>query len=54
MKAAGFAAEDMHGFIPAVPAGFAEPAYWPSKDVRDLEHPELKKQGDRQTPAPSR
>ena len=56
MKAAGFAAEDMHGFITVIPAGFAELAYWQSRgfqymnpapnsprDVRYLEHPELKK-----------
>jgi hypothetical protein len=28
MKAAGFNAEDMHGFITVVPAGFPELAYW--------------------------
>lgn len=56
MKAAGFSAEDMHGFITVVPAGFPEIAYWeskgyryinpqplPVKAVRYLDHPELKK-----------
>jgi intracellular sulfur oxidation DsrE/DsrF family protein len=56
MKAAGYKAEDMHGFITVVPAGFPEIAYLQSqgykyinplpysvKDVRYLEHPELKK-----------
>ena len=56
MRAAGFKAEDMHGFITVVPAGFPEIAYLQSqgykyinplpygvKDVRYLEHPELKK-----------
>jgi len=31
MRAAGFRAEDMHGFVTIVPAGFAEIAYWPSE-----------------------
>ena len=31
MKAAGFSAEDMHGFITVVPAGFPEIAYWQGK-----------------------
>jgi len=56
MRAAGFKAEDMHGFITVVPAGFPEIAYLQSKgykyinplpysvkDVRYIEHPELKK-----------
>lgn len=56
MLAAGFKAEDMHGFITVVPAGFPEIAYLQSKgykyinplplsvkDVRYIEHPELKK-----------
>lgn len=56
MKAAGFQAEDMHGFITVVPAGFPELAYWqskgyeyinplpyPVKDVRYLDQPQLKK-----------
>lgn len=55
MKAAGFKAEDMHGFITVVPAGFPELAYWqskgytyinpyplPVKDVRYLDQPKLK------------
>jgi intracellular sulfur oxidation DsrE/DsrF family protein len=56
MRAAGFVAEDMHGFITVVPAGFPEVAHWqgrgykyinpaplPVKDVRYLDHPELKR-----------
>lgn len=56
MRAAGFKAEDMHGFITVVPAGFPEIAYLQSKGysyinplpygvkgVRYLDHPELKK-----------
>jgi intracellular sulfur oxidation DsrE/DsrF family protein len=56
MKAAGFQAEDMHGFITVVPAGFPELAYWqgkgykyinpiplPVKDVRYLDQPQLRK-----------
>lgn len=56
MKAAGFQAEDMHGFITVVPAGFPELVYWqgkgyqyvnplplPVKDVRYLDQPQLKK-----------
>lgn len=57
MKAAGYAsAEDMHGFVTVVPAGFPELAYWQSKgyqyinplpyavkDVRYLDQPQLKK-----------
>lgn len=56
MRAAGFEAADMHGFVTVVPAGFPELVYWQSKgyqyvnplplsvkDVRYLEHPELKK-----------
>lgn len=56
MKAAGFGAEDMHGFITVVPAGFPELAYWQSKgyqytnpaplavkDVRYIDQPQLKK-----------
>lgn len=56
MKAAGFSAEDMHGFVTVVPAGFAELAYYQSKgyqynnpiplsvkDVRYLDQPQLKK-----------
>lgn len=55
MRAAGYEAEDMHGFVTIVPAGFPEIAYLQSKgyayinpiplsprDVRYLEHPELK------------
>lgn len=57
MKAAGFKAEDMHGFITVVPAGFPELVYWQSKGyqyinplpypvggVRYLDQPQLKKQ----------
>jgi uncharacterized protein len=56
MKAAGFNAEDMHGFITVVPAGFPEIAYWqgkgykyinplplPVKDIRYIDQPQLKK-----------
>ena len=56
MKAAGFEAEDMHGFITVVPAGFPELVYWqskgyqyvnplplPVKDVRYIDQPQLKK-----------
>lgn len=56
MKAAGFSAEDMHGFITVVPAGFPELVYYMSKgyqyinpiplsvkDVRYLDQPQLKK-----------
>ncbi len=56
MKAAGFNASDMHGFVTVVPAGFAELAYYQSKgyqysnpiplsvrDVRYLDQPQLKK-----------
>lgn len=56
MKSAGFSAEDMHGFITVVPAGFPEVAYWEgrgykyinplplaTKDVRYLDQPQLKK-----------
>lgn len=56
MRLAGFAAQDMHGYITIVPNGFAELAYWQSQgyrylspapystlDVRYLEHPELKR-----------
>ena len=56
LLAAGFKPEDMHGFITVVPAGFPEIAYLQSKgykyinplpysvkDVRYIEHPELKK-----------
>ena len=56
MKAAGFSTEDMHGFITIVPAGFPEIAYYQNKgyryinplplstrDVRYLDHPQLKK-----------
>jgi len=56
MKSAGFSAEDMHGFITVVPAGFPEIAYWEgrgykyinplplsTKDVRYLDQPQLKK-----------
>ncbi|MEJ2140901.1 MAG: DsrE family protein [Gammaproteobacteria bacterium] len=56
MRAAGFKPSDMHGFITVVPAGFPEIAYLQSKgykyinplplsvkDVRYIEHPELKK-----------
>jgi intracellular sulfur oxidation DsrE/DsrF family protein len=56
LKAAGFKAEDMHGFVTVVPAGFPELAYWqgkgykyinpiplPVKDVRYLDQPQLRK-----------
>jgi hypothetical protein len=56
MNAAGFAADDMHGFITVVPAGFPELAYWqgkgykyinpiplPVRDVRYLDQPQLRK-----------
>ena len=56
MKAAGYSAEDMHGFITVVPAGFPEVAYWqgkgykyinplplPVKDIRYIDQPQLKK-----------
>ena len=56
MHAAGFKAEDMNGLVTIVPAGFPEIAYYESqgyayinpnpvmvKDVRYLDHPELKK-----------
>lgn len=56
MKAAGYNAEDMHGFITVVPAGFPEIAYWqgkgyryinplplPVKDIRYIDQPQLKK-----------
>jgi intracellular sulfur oxidation DsrE/DsrF family protein len=56
MKAAGFKAEDMHGIITVVPAGFPEIAYWQDKgykyinplplsvkDVRYIDQPGLKK-----------
>lgn len=56
MKAAGFEAEDMHGFITVVPAGFPELVYWQSKgyqyvnplplavkDVRYIDQPQLRK-----------
>lgn len=56
MKAAGFAAEDMHGFITVVPSGFPELVLWqsrgyqyvnpnplPVRDVRYLDQPQLKK-----------
>lgn len=55
MRAAGYKAEDMHGFITVVPAGFPEIAFLQSqgyayinplplsvKDVRYLEQPQLK------------
>ncbi len=57
MRAAGYKAEDMHGFITVVPAGFAELTYLqsqgyqyvnpiplPVRDVRYIEQPQLKKQ----------
>lgn len=57
MRAAGYQPEDIHGFVTIVPAGFPEIAYLQSqgysyinpiplspRDVRFLEHPELKKQ----------
>lgn len=57
MRAAGYKPEDIHGFITIVPAGFPEIAYLQSKgysyinpiplspkDVRYIEHPELKKE----------
>lgn len=34
MKAAGYSAEDMHGFITVVPAGFPEIAYWQGKGYK--------------------
>jgi uncharacterized protein len=56
LRAAGFAPEDMHGFITVIPAGFAEivhfqslgyrpinPIPLPVKDVRYLDQPLLKK-----------
>lgn len=56
MQAAGFKADDMHGFITVVPAGFPELAYWQDKgykyvnplplavkDVRYIDQPTLKK-----------
>lgn len=56
MVAAGFEAQDMHGFVTVVPAGFPEVAYWqgkgykyinplplPVKDVRYIDQPQLKK-----------
>lgn len=56
MKAAGYSAEDMHGFVTIVPAGFPELAYYmdkgyqyinplplPVKDVRYLDQPQLRK-----------
>ncbi|MBE0549398.1 MAG: DsrE family protein [Rubrivivax sp.] len=56
MLAAGFKAEDMHGFVTVVPAGFPEVAYWqskgyryinplplPVKDVRYIDQPGLRK-----------
>ena len=57
MKAAGYtSAEDMHGFVTVVPAGFPELVYWqskgyqyinplpyPVKDVRFLDQPQLRK-----------
>lgn len=56
LRAAGFKADDFHGFVTVVPAGFAEIAYLQSKayryinplpygvrDTRYLDHPELKK-----------
>ncbi len=56
MHAAGYEATDMDGFITVVPAGFPEIAYWEGKgykyinpqplsvkDIRYLDHPELKK-----------
>lgn len=55
MKAAGYQASDMHGFITVVPAGFPELAYWQAKGyhytnplplsvkgVRYIEQPQLK------------
>lgn len=56
MKSAGFSAEDMHGMITVVPAGFPEIAYWEAKgykyinplplstkDIRYIDQPALKK-----------
>lgn len=56
MHAAGYNAEDMHGFITVVPAGFPEIAYWEgrgykylnplplsTKDIRYIDQPQLKK-----------
>lgn len=58
LRAAGYQPEDMHGFVTVVPAGFAEiarlqhegfqvltPLPYPVRDVRYLEHPELKPKG---------
>lgn len=55
MRAAGFEADDMHGFITVVPAGFPEIAYlqhqgytfinplpYPVRDVRYIDQPQLK------------
>ena len=55
MKAAGFEADDMHGFITVVPAGFPELAYlqsegyqlitplpYPVRGVRYIDQPDLK------------
>lgn len=55
MRAAGFSANDMHGFITVVPAGFPEIAYLqsrgyayvnpiplPVKDVRFMDQPQLR------------
>lgn len=56
MRAAGFEARDMHGFITVIPVGFAELALWQSRghqymnpipltvrDVRYLDQPKLEK-----------
>lgn len=56
MRAAGFKAEDMHGFITVVPAGFAELVHYqaqdykyinpiplPVKDVRYIDQPDAKR-----------
>jgi intracellular sulfur oxidation DsrE/DsrF family protein len=56
LRAAGFKADDFHGFVTVVPAGFPEIAYLQSKgyryinpipyspaNVRYIDHPELKK-----------
>ena len=56
LRAAGYKADDFHGFVTVVPAGFAEiallqsqgyqpiiPLPYSPRDVRYLDHPELKK-----------
>ncbi len=36
MQAAGFKADDMHGFIAVVPAGFSEFVYWQQEGYRHV------------------